>query len=83
MNHNRLGRHSVSNKQLKSNENLEFFYHRLDEIHLSDVERLKARAQFARAEAVAEFFAAIARGIGRLFKAPAGKPPHRPAASAS
>lgn len=82
MNHNRLGRSKVRNKHLKSKENLEFFYRRLDAIRMSDMDRLTAKAQFARAEAVAGFCAAIVHGIGRLLKAPAGKPPHHPAASA-
>lgn len=82
MNHNRLGRNEVSDKHLKHQENLEFFYRRLDDIRMSDIDRLAAKAQFARAEAMAGFFAAIVHGIGRLLKAPAGKPPHRPAVSA-
>ena len=74
---------AVSKQHDKCSEDLEFFNRRLNEIGLSDIERLKAKAQFARAEAVADICAAIAHGFGRLFKAPAGKPPHRPATSAS
>jgi len=68
-------------KHSKSNESLEFLNRRLDEVRMSDIDRLKAKAQLARAEAIADFFAAMVHGVGRMLKT-AGKPPRRPAASA-
>ena len=58
--------------------NLDFLYARLDEVRISDHERQRAKAQLARAEAVAE---AIARGIDlvkRLLKNLAVRPAGRP-----
>ena len=52
----------------KTNENLDFFNQRLDEIRMSDHERLKAKARFAQAEAIADAVFAAAQGIARLFK---------------
>ena len=66
----------------KTNVDLDFFNRRLDEIRMNGHDRLVARARFAQAEAMAEFFAAAVRGIGRLFKLPARKPGGRTAPSA-
>ena len=52
----------------KTNEDLEFLNRRLDEIQMSDPERLRARARVAQAEAVAGAIVAVAHGIARLFK---------------
>ncbi len=38
----------------KTNENLDFFSARLDEVQMSEYERLRAKASLARAEAVAD-----------------------------
>lgn len=68
----------------KTNENLEFLYRRLNEVQMSGYERARAKAQLARADAVADLVFAAFRGIGRLFKTTADKParPHSPAAHA-
>lgn len=52
----------------KTNSDLGFFNSRLDEIRISGHERLKAKAQLARAEAMVEAFFAIGRGLRGLFK---------------
>ena len=41
---------------------------RLSEVRLSDHERIRAEAQLARAEAIAEMLATVAKGITGLFK---------------
>ena len=51
----------------KTNENLDFFNSRLDEVRMSDHERLKAKAHLARAEAFADAVFAIGRTIRGLF----------------
>lgn len=53
---------------------LEFLYRRLDEVRMSDLERLRARAQVERAHAVAELFASAVSAIKRLFRRPAARP---------
>ena len=65
----------------KTNADLEFFNRRLDEIRMSGHERLKAKARFAQAEAIADALVAAFRMIGRLFKSPARKPVRRAAPS--
>lgn len=52
----------------KTNDDLDFLNRRLDEIQMSDLERLRARARLAQAEAVASAIASLAHGIARLFK---------------
>jgi hypothetical protein len=52
----------------KTNSDLEFLNRRLDEIQMTDLERLRARARLAQAEAVASAIVAVAHGIARLFK---------------
>jgi hypothetical protein len=47
---------------------LEHLYRRLDEIRMSEHERLRAKAQLARAEAVAGVVAAAGRMIARLYR---------------
>lgn len=52
----------------KTNENLDFFSARLDEVQLSEYERLRAKASLARAEAVADAVVELI-GLGkRLLK---------------
>jgi hypothetical protein len=71
----------MTNKISKSNADWEYFNGRLDEVRMTSHERLRAKAQLARAEAVADLVSQAVRGIARLFKhEPAG--PNRPAASA-
>jgi hypothetical protein len=55
-------------KVSKTKQDLDFFNKRLDEIRMSGHERLKARAHFAQAEAIADAVFAVAQGIARLFK---------------
>jgi hypothetical protein len=52
----------------KTNGTLEFLNARLDEVRMSPLERLTAKAQLARAEAFADAMFAIARGAKRLLK---------------
>jgi hypothetical protein len=66
----------------KTNDDLDYLYSRLDEVRLSGYERVKAKAHLARAEAFADAFEFLVRGIARLFKA-SDKPVGRTAASAS
>lgn len=56
----------MNEKISKTNGDLEFFNHRLDEIRMSGAERIRAKAQLARAEAFAEFAVGILRAIRRL-----------------
>jgi hypothetical protein len=51
----------------KTNDSLEFFNARLDEVRLSGHERLKAKAHLARAEAFAEAVSFVTRAIAKLF----------------
>jgi hypothetical protein len=66
----------------KTNQELDFFNQRLDEIRMNGHERLKAKARFAQAEAIADAVFAAAQGIARLFKRLTAKPahPHAPTA---
>jgi hypothetical protein len=45
---------------------LEFLFHRLDEMRISDYERLRAKAHLERAYAIADFLAAAVGGVRRL-----------------
>ena len=66
----------------KTNQSLDFFNQRLDEIHMNGHERLKAKARFAQAEAVADALSVAIHWIARQFKRLAAKPGHRAAPSA-
>ena len=68
----------MTNKISKTNAQMEYLYSRLDEIQMNGHERLKAKARLAQAEAVADFIAAMLKGIGRLFRS-TGKPSGRAA----
>ena len=59
----------MNHKNSKTNENLDFFYARLDETGMSSYERIRAKAQMARVEAFANAVFAIARGLQVLLKA--------------
>ena len=52
----------------KSNDGLAYFNARLDEVRLTGTERLRAKAQMARAEAFADAVAAIYNTVARLFQ---------------
>lgn len=62
----------------KSNVDVNYFSRRLDEIRMSGSERLKAKAQLARAEAIADLLASACSGIGRVFKALTARNPRTP-----
>ena len=52
----------------KSNSDADFFNARLDEIRMSSLERLRAKASLARAEAFADAVAALINLVKRLVK---------------
>jgi len=58
----------MKEKISKTNETLEFFNSRLDEVRMSGTERLKAKARLAQAEAFADAVAAVFGLIKRPFK---------------
>jgi len=66
----------------KTNQSLDFFNQRLDDIRMNGHERLKAKARFAQAEAVADALSVAIHWIARQFKRLAAKPGHRAAPSA-
>lgn len=68
----------MNEKISKPNVDVDFFNSRLDEIRMSGSERLKAKAQLARAEAVADLLASAYGGIGRAFKALTARNPRSP-----
>lgn len=70
----------MNEKISKSNSEWSYVDARLAEVRLSGHDRLRAKAQMARAEAFADFAAAVWKAIGRLFQAP--KAPHHPAPTA-
>ena len=75
----------MNDKVSKANVDMDFFHRRIDEIRMSGHERLRAKARFAQAEAMAEALATVGRGIARLFRPAAAKtggPAGRSAASA-
>jgi hypothetical protein len=65
----------------KTNDKLDFLYARLDEIRMSDYERIRAKAQLARTEAVADAIFAIGRGLQTLLKVLVLRPIRRLTAS--
>ncbi len=69
---------NVSNSNQQKND----LAQRLEEIRLSDYERLSARAHLARAEALAAGFAWMVQAVRRLFRAPARRAPRGVAPSA-
>ena len=69
-------------KVSKTKEGLDFFNQRLDQIRMSGHERLKAKARFAQAEAIADAVFAVAQGIARLFKRLTAKSTHPAAPTA-
>ena len=72
----------MSAKISKTNESLEFFNSRLDEIRMNGHERLKAKARLAQSEAFADAVVALIGLVKRAFKGTEARP-YRPTASAS
>ena len=75
----------MSARNSKANADREYFLRRIDEIRMNELERIKAKARFERAEAFAEAVATAGKTISRLFAtltAGSGHPPRRPASSA-
>lgn len=60
-----------------SKSELEFFFRRLDEVRMSERERIRAKAHLQRAEAVADLLASAASAIGGLFGRLVARPPRR------
>ena len=73
----------MNGKISKTNESLEFFNRRLDEIRMNGHERLKAKARLAQAEAFADAMAALVGLVKRAFKSPAPRTYRGPTASAT
>ena len=71
----------MSVRNSKTNQTLEFLNRRLDEVQMSEVERIRAKAQLARTEAIADAIFAIARGAKRLLKNQVLRPLRRVTAS--
>lgn len=65
----------------KPNAKMEFIFARLDEVQMSPSERIKAKAQLARTEAVADAIFAIGRGLRTLLKVLVLRPIRRLTAS--
>ena len=71
----------MSDKVSKSNGEWELIEARLDEVSLSSYERIKAKAQLARAEAVADALASLSASVKRAVKRVFDRPYHQPNAS--
>ncbi len=72
----------MNSKVSKSIGEWELIEARLDEVGLSSRQRLEAKAQLARAEAVADALAAVTAGVKRATKQIFDRPYHEPNASA-
>lgn len=66
----------MSINERETNQNRDFFNQRLDEIRMSGHERLKAKARFAQAEAMAAALFGAAQAIARLYKRLTAKRAH-------
>ena len=53
---------------MERNKELEYLFQRLNEVRMNEGERLRARAQLERAEAVASLIVATCQAIERLFR---------------
>ncbi len=73
----------MEDKISKTNEKAAFFNARIDEIPMSVDERIRAKAQLARAEAAADAVASLFSLIKRAAKSVADHTYHRPTASHS
>ena len=71
----------MNQKDSKSNQDLAFFNARIDELQISSYERIRAKAQLARTEAVADAIVAIGRGVHALLKTLVFRPLQRFTAS--
>jgi hypothetical protein len=72
----------MNEKISKTNEGLDFFNARLDEVRMNGHERLKAKARLAQAEAFANAVSALFAIVKRALKAPAPRHYRRPTTSA-
>jgi hypothetical protein len=64
-----------------STSELQYLYTRLDQIRMSDYERLRARASLARGDAIATLILSAFEGAGRLLKTLVVRPIRRLATS--
>lgn len=71
----------MNQKDSKTNRDLDFFNTRIDELQISSYERIRAKAQLARTEAVADAIVAIGRGVHGLLKTLVVRPLRRFTAS--
>jgi 3'-phosphoadenosine 5'-phosphosulfate sulfotransferase len=71
----------MSVRNSKANAKLKFLNARLDEVQMSQVERIKAKAQLAWAEAAVDIVFAIGQGTSRLLKMLVLRPIRRVTAS--
>ena len=71
----------MNQKCIRPDDGVDILYVRLDQIRMSRSERIKAKAQLARAEAVVEAVFAIGCGASRLLKRLVLRPVRRMAAS--
>jgi hypothetical protein len=72
----------MSRKASRTNSSLEFLNARLDEVRMSNYERLRAKATLARTEAIADAAVRLINLVKRLLKPRAVRPARRPANSA-
>jgi hypothetical protein len=72
----------MNEKISKTNENLDFFNARIDEIRMSGHERMKAKARMAQAEAIAGALVAFVGFGTRLLKSLVVRPMRHPTPTA-
>jgi len=65
----------------RKQSDMAFLYRRLDEVRMGEYERIRAKAHLERAEAVADFVAAVGARASRLFRKLVVRPVRRVAAS--
>ena len=53
---------------MKSSKELAFLFKRLDEVRITEPDRIRAKAHLARAEAVADALADAGAALGRLYR---------------
>jgi hypothetical protein len=59
---------TLNHKDSKTNQDLAFFYARIDALQIGSYERIKAKAELARTEAIADAMVAFGRGARGLLK---------------
>jgi hypothetical protein len=64
----------MTTKISKTNADLAYFNGRLDDVHMSDYDRIRAKAHLARAEAMADAFVALLAWFKRPAAASYGRP---------